>query len=298
MKTRRMKLMLSASTVALSLALAGCGGGGGPQSNLALYTPPDKTDGANDNPVNTGGSPQSNNDGNTASNNDNPVNTGGSPQSNNDGNTASNNDNPVNTGGSPQSNNDGNTASNNDNPVNTGGSPQSNNDGNTASNNNDNPVNTGGSPQSNNDGNTASNNDNPVNTGGSPQSNNDGNTASNNNDNNNIGVSPSDDGPSRAQTDTPVDNSPAARAKRAAEAAQGKIDQTAQGPLTDFFQGRTLSKAMGVSRNIGAGDAVRAVSTIEREIAAVRLRRDNQLETCATNRMRRGKAAARNGGRA
>ena len=335
MKTSRMNLMLSASAVALSLALAGCGGGGGPQSNLALYTPPDKTDGANNDPVNTGGSPQ-NSGGSTSANND-PVNTGGSPQSsggstsaNNDpvntggspqnsgGSTSANND-PVNTGGSPQ-NSGGSTSANND-PVNTGGSPQ-NSGGSTSANNdpvntggspqnsggstsaNNDPVNTGGSPQSsggstsaNNDpvntggspqssgGSTSANND-PVNTGGSPQSNTDDNnpvnTASNNNDN--IGVSPGGDGPSRAQENT----SPTAaeRAKAAAEAAEEKIDQAAQGPLTDFFQGRTLSKAMGVSANIGAGDAVRAVSTIEREIAAVRRHLTTATNSATTLRTR------------
>ena len=265
MKTRRTKLMLSASAVALSLALAGCGGGGGgPQSNLALNSggSPQNSGGstsANNDPVNTGGSPQ--NSGGSTSAGNNPVNTGGSPQ--NSGGSTSAGNNPVNTGGSPQSSG-GSTSANND-PVNTGGSPQ--NSGGSTSANND-PVNTGGSPQSSG-GSTSANND-PVNTGGSPQSNTDDNdpvnTASNNNDN--IGVSPGGDGPSRAQENT----SPTAaeRAKAAAEAAEEKIDQAAQGPLTDFFQGRTLSKAMGVSANIGAGDAVRAVSTIEREIAAVR----------------------------
>ena len=295
MKTRRTKLMLSASAVALSLALAGCGGGGGPQSNLALYTPPDKTDGANNDPVNTGGSPQ-NSGGSTSANND-PVNTGGSPQ-NSGGSTSANND-PVNTGGSPQ-NSGGSTSANND-PVNTGGSPQSNggstsagndpvntggspqNSGGSTSANND-PVNTGGSPQ-NSGGSTSANND-PVNTGGSPQSNTDDNnpvnTASNNNDN--IGVSPGGDGPSRAQENTSP--TAAGRAKAAAEAAEEKIDQAAQGPLTDFFQGRTLSKAMGVSRNIGAGDAVRAVSTIEREIAAVRRHLTTATNSATTLRTR------------
>ena len=275
MKTRRTKLMLSASAVALSLALAGCGGGGGPQSNLALYTPPDKTDGANNDPVNTGGSPQ-NSGGSTSANND-PVNTGGSPQ-NSGGSTSANND-PVNTGGSPQ-NSGGSTSAGND-PVNTGGSPQ--NSGGSTSANND-PVNTGGSPQSSG-GSTSANND-PVNTGGSPQSNTDDNnpvnTASNNNDN--IGVSPGGDGPSRAQENTSP--TAAGRAKAAAEAAEEKIDQAAQGPLTDFFQRRTLSKAMGVSRNTGAGDAVRAVSTIEREIAAVRRHLTTATNSATTLRTR------------
>ena len=250
MKTRRTKLMLSASAVALSLALAGCGGGGGgPQSNLAL---------------NSGGSPQSNSGGTSA-----PVNSGGSPQ--NSGGSTSAGNNPVNTGGSPQ--NSGGSTSAGNNPVNTGGSPQ--NSGGSTSAGND-PVNTGGSPQSSG-GSTSANND-PVNTGGSPQSNTDDNnpvnTASNNNDN--IGVSPGGDGPSRAQENTPP--TAADRAREAAAVAEGRIDQTAQGPLTDYFQRRTLSKAMGVSRNTGAGDAVRAVSTIEGHLRTIR----NQLAT-ATN---------------
>ena len=278
MKTRRTKLMLSASAVALSLALAGCGGGGGgPQSNLALNSggSPQSNSGGTSAPVNSGGSPQ-NSGGSTSAGND-PVNTGGSPQSNGGSTSAGNN--PVNTGGSPQ--NSGGSTSAGNNPVNTGGSPQ--NSGGSTSAGND-PVNTGGSPQ-NSGGSTSANND-PVNTGGSPQSNTDDNnpvnTASNNNDN--IGVSPGGDGPSRAQENTSP--TAAGRAKAAAEAAEEKIDQAAQGPLTDFFQRRTLSKAMGVSRNIGAGDAVRAVSTIEREIAAVRRHLTTATNSATTLRTR------------
>ena len=278
MKTRRTKLMLSASAVALSLALAGCGGGGGgPQSNLALNSggSPQSNSGGTSAPVNSGGSPQ--NSGGSTSAGNNPVNTGGSPQSNG-GSTSAGND-PVNTGGSPQ-NSGGSTSANND-PVNTGGSPQSNGGSTSAGND---PVNTGGSPQ-NSGGSTSANND-PVNTGGSPQSNTDDNnpvnTASNNNDN--IGVSPGGDGPSRAQENTSP--TAAGRAKAAAEAAEEKIDQAAQGPLTDYFQRRTLSKAMGVSRNTGAGDAVRAVSTIEREIAAVRRHLTTATNSATTLRTR------------
>ena len=243
----------------VALFLTACGGGGtnsliGP-SNDAVVTDtgdkPESTDG-------TASTSQGNDgDGDTTmvgNNDDTSQNNGGDG-----GNTmvASNGGIPQdnNPGGSPQSNNDGNTGSSSqgNNGGSTGGTPpQSNNGGNNSE----------GSPQDNNDGN---------NPGGSPQDNND----------NNIGVSNNNDGPLTAQEETA-----AARAKAAAEAAEGRIAQAAEGALTNFYQKRTLSKAMGVSRNTGAGDAVRAVSTIEREIAAVRRHLTTATNSATTLRTR------------